>query len=103
MEIFKSASQQFVGDLARLLYKQVTWRTQVDDILMFFFSFFFFVIFTKRLYQFRSSITDLIGQLNVVPNSNHPGLRFVVYCILITPFAVHLRKIYNHLRQQLRL
>ena len=33
---------------------------------------------------------DLIGQLNVVPNSNLPGLRFFVYCIGITMWHSHL-------------
>ena len=33
---------------------------------------------------------DLFGQLNVVPNSNLPGLRFFVYCISIIMWHSHL-------------
>ena len=33
---------------------------------------------------------DLFGQLNVVPNSNLPGIRFFVYCICIMMWHSHL-------------
>ena len=33
---------------------------------------------------------DLIGSLNDIPNSNLPGLRFVVHCICIITWHSHL-------------
>ena len=32
---------------------------------------------------------DLFGKLNVVPNSNLPGIRFFVYCIYIIMWYSH--------------